>query len=619
MPRIFALLLCLRFGLVPALADYSGSSAPAVITGPALHGNPNSGPGLVVPVPLDFPLAFDGSGNLKDGLVGLPAANGSQYIQFEESGGLGLTNISGGTLPGIFGDYSNSTTNGKHFIQFGLTSLGTAGQITNAINNGSGLCRLSVATTSYLTVGDSVTISGVVGATGCNGSHTISAIGSGTVDIAGTTFGGTWTAPAVTAAGSFVLGAAYQIASIGTTNFVAVGAPSNTVGAWFNATGAGSGTGTALAASAQALIIDTKSVGTPNNNNSIAGDIYTPPDDGGDSSGLYLDQQGGGNALTVYNLCGQTPTGFTAYCNNGFAIEAQVDGAKNAILVAALNGSALDVVVTSGGTSGTGISIAPGSDADGTSRRAIHVQNAANSQENFYVDFAGNTFARSSLIVDGQVALGTGTLNGILNVGGGNVNFAGSLIDTLSNTSSVNAISALVPSLTTGGYAIIGVGTAASAANWGVLLFNNTGGTGSTSNYVEMGVGGTTGIIEFGTGDAAINSTTDCGSILCVAGSERLTGVHISTGTPPTLTTGSCSGSSAAGGATAGKFTAPSCAGGTIIISGLPQSINGYTCWASDQTTVADTLQLTGNSVTSCTFKATTANNDVIAWAAAGW
>jgi hypothetical protein len=46
-------------------------------------------------------------------------------------------------------------------------------------------------------------------------------------------------------AGAFVIGSTYLITSVGTTNFVAIGATSNTVGVLFIATGVGSGTGTA--------------------------------------------------------------------------------------------------------------------------------------------------------------------------------------------------------------------------------------------------------------------------------------------------------------------------------------------------------------------------------------
>ncbi len=46
-------------------------------------------------------------------------------------------------------------------------------------------------------------------------------------------------------AGSFTVGTAYTILSVGTTDFTAIGAASNTVGVFFTATGVGSGTGTA--------------------------------------------------------------------------------------------------------------------------------------------------------------------------------------------------------------------------------------------------------------------------------------------------------------------------------------------------------------------------------------
>ncbi|WP_372743276.1 hypothetical protein, partial [Neptunomonas sp.] len=56
-------------------------------------------------------------------------------------------------------------------------------------------------------------------------------------------------------AGSFVTGDYYQIRSVGTTDFTAVGAASNTVGVRFEATGAGSGTGVATQAASYATVI----------------------------------------------------------------------------------------------------------------------------------------------------------------------------------------------------------------------------------------------------------------------------------------------------------------------------------------------------------------------------
>jgi hypothetical protein len=52
-------------------------------------------------------------------------------------------------------------------------------------------------------------------------------------------------------AGSFVVGTWYTILFIGTTNFTLIGAPSNTVGLIFKATGVGTGTGTASVAPSQ--------------------------------------------------------------------------------------------------------------------------------------------------------------------------------------------------------------------------------------------------------------------------------------------------------------------------------------------------------------------------------
>lgn len=58
-------------------------------------------------------------------------------------------------------------------------------------------------------------------------------------------FDGGYYQPIPQNAGSFVTGASYVITTVGSTNFIAIGASANTVGAQFYATGAGSGTGTA--------------------------------------------------------------------------------------------------------------------------------------------------------------------------------------------------------------------------------------------------------------------------------------------------------------------------------------------------------------------------------------
>ncbi len=55
----------------------------------------------------------------------------------------------------------------------------------------------------------------------------------------------TTTGFATITAGAFIVGTKYRILTVGTTDFVAIGAASDTIGVVFTATGVGSGTGTA--------------------------------------------------------------------------------------------------------------------------------------------------------------------------------------------------------------------------------------------------------------------------------------------------------------------------------------------------------------------------------------
>lgn len=65
----------------------------------------------------------------------------------------------------------------------------------------------------------------------------------------------------VVTAGGFTVGSTYEIASVGTTSFVAIGASSNTVGTLFTATAPGAGTGTAYyVRTAQSKLRDVVSV-----------------------------------------------------------------------------------------------------------------------------------------------------------------------------------------------------------------------------------------------------------------------------------------------------------------------------------------------------------------------
>ena len=67
-------------------------------------------------------------------------------------------------------------------------------------------------------------------------------------------------ATATISAGSFVVGTVYTILTVGTTDFTAIGASSNTVGVIFTATGAGSGSGNATTGSLNSILSTGQSV-----------------------------------------------------------------------------------------------------------------------------------------------------------------------------------------------------------------------------------------------------------------------------------------------------------------------------------------------------------------------
>jgi hypothetical protein len=74
----------------------------------------------------------------------------------------------------------------------GQASQAHTGSVTNVVNDGGGECRVTSASHG-LETGARVTITGVNGATGINGTHNITKIDANTFDCDGSTFGGTYT------------------------------------------------------------------------------------------------------------------------------------------------------------------------------------------------------------------------------------------------------------------------------------------------------------------------------------------------------------------------------------------------------------------------------------------
>jgi hypothetical protein len=128
--------------------------------------------------------------------------------------------------------------------------------------------------------------------------------------------------------------------------------------------------------------------------------IYSPPDRGGDTSGLYVDQSGGGNAISAYNLSSTRPAGYTAYPNNGRAIEAAVDGGKTSIVSSAQEGVAFYAVVT--GVNGAGMMIFPSVNTN-PAARAITLRTYNNSAEKFFVQMNGYAYFGNNVAVAGTV------------------------------------------------------------------------------------------------------------------------------------------------------------------------------------------------------------------------
>ena len=100
-----------------------------------------------------------------------------------------------------------------------------------------------------------------------------------------------------TAAGSFIVGATYKIASLGTTSFTSIGAISNNVGVWFTATGVGTGTGTAILST---LI---------NRDSAIALNTYS------DATITYTPSTGGSATQVRYRINGVLDTGQNVLSN----------------------------------------------------------------------------------------------------------------------------------------------------------------------------------------------------------------------------------------------------------------------------------------------------------------
>ena len=128
------------------------------------------------------------------------------------------------------------------------------------------------------------------------------------------------------------------------------------------------------------------------NTGGIAIAIHTPPDNGGDVSGIYVRSTGGGNAISAYAYGDEYP-------NNGRVIEAAAAHSKHSILSFAQDGIAFF-----GQTTGNGaIFVAkPVNDGD-MSRRAFQVTNADYDSEKFFITLGGYVHTNGSFFSLGSI------------------------------------------------------------------------------------------------------------------------------------------------------------------------------------------------------------------------
>lgn len=163
-----------------------------------------------------------------------------------------------------------------------------------------------------------------------------------------------------------------------------------------------------------------------------------------------------------------------------------------------------------------------------------------------------------------------------------------------------------------------------SSDQLGTILGAGSDGTSFiASSKIRFEVSGTVstgvvpGLMRFQTASTA-GTLTDAMLITNVQ-QVRFLAAFVSAGSVPVGTTGTCAASSFAGGGQAGTFSVVSCVGGTVILTGMPSALTGYSCSAWDRTTVTDTIQQTATSQTSVTFKATTAASDSVQFACIGY
>jgi hypothetical protein len=106
------------------------------------------------------------------------------------TGQLFITNVGGNTPSGFNGNNILATSTGLNTFSYS-SGFTVTGAVTGTTNPGQ--CKITTSANNGFAVGNSIAVGAITGATGCNGTNTVSAIDSPTsFELAGTTFGGTY-------------------------------------------------------------------------------------------------------------------------------------------------------------------------------------------------------------------------------------------------------------------------------------------------------------------------------------------------------------------------------------------------------------------------------------------
>lgn len=303
----------------------------------------------------------------------------------------------------------------------------------------------------------------------------------------------------------------------------------------------------------------------------------------------------GAVATTVAKIQGTTVSGTTGTGNVAFSVSPTFTGTAHGAEALFTNLIGAQNFTFSGTTVTPGVNAQNEIDLIGTNNIAIVVDNA--------IGFGVNYESGTGSLVNNIQAVGTGTgFPAYLESQGGDPNIQFGFISKgaggfFFNTNGPRQSFADVTQLS--------ISAIGSSVDWLAIAGSPTGNPGTVSINVS---------------GSSSDSNVNIQELPKGTGNFQTTGLA-SVGTK--FTTSGCSVSATTGGATAGHYTSGTTGTCTVTITmngatGL-SAANGWSCFANDQTTVADVQHQTASNATTATIAGTTVSGDVISFGCIGY